>query len=194
MPFKDYLQFIAAFVTRPKVTGAVVPSSTSLCRTMVEWVDWEHAQTVIEYGPGTGVCTAHIVSRMRPGAKFLAIEISPEFAHMLRYRFPQVQIYQESVLNVKKLCDLEGIYEVDAIISGLPWACISEAEQGRYLEAILAVLRPGGQFVTFAYVSGLLLAAGQRFRSQLYQRFSAVHCSRIVWRNVPPAFVYRCSR
>jgi phospholipid N-methyltransferase len=194
LPFKDHLQFIAAFVARPDVVGAVTPSSTSLCRMMVDWIDWNHVDTVLEYGPGTGVCTAHIVSRIQPGARCLAIEINPEFVYTLRHRFPQVQIHQESVLNVKKLCDVEGIREVDAIISGLPWACFSAAEQRRYLDATLTVLRPGGQFVTFAYLSGLLLAAGRRFRSQLYQRFAAVHRSRVVWRNIPPAFVYHCYR
>jgi phospholipid N-methyltransferase len=161
---------------------------------MVAWIDWEHVQTVIEYGPGTGVCTAHIVSRIRPGARFLAIEISPEFVHRLRRRFPQVQIHQESVLNVKNLCDLEGIREVDTVISGLPWACFSAAEQRGYLEALLTVLRPGGQFVTFAYIFGPLFAAGKRFRSELYQTFSAVHRSRIIWCNLPPAIVYCCYR
>jgi phospholipid N-methyltransferase len=194
VPLKDYLQFIAAFVARPEVVGAIAPSSTSLCRMLVDWIDWEHVHTVLEYGPGTGGCTAHIVSRMRPGTRCLAIEINAAFVYRLRRRFPQVQIYQESVLNVKKLCDGEGIQEVDAIISGLPWACFSAAEQGRYLDATLTVLRPGGQFVTFAYLSGLLLAAGQRFRRQLSQKFAAVQRSRIVWHNIPPAFVYRCYR
>jgi phosphatidylethanolamine/phosphatidyl-N-methylethanolamine N-methyltransferase len=194
LSLKDYLQFIVAFVARPDVVGAIAPSSTSLCRMMVDWIEWDHVLTILEYGPGTGVCTAHIVSRIQPGARFLAIEINAAFVSMLRHRFPQVQIHQESVLTVKKLCDVEGISEVDAIISGLPWACFSAAEQGRYLDATLTVLRPGGQFVTFAYLSGLLLAAGQHFRRQLYQRFSAVHRSRVVWRNVPPAFVYRCYR
>lgn len=194
MPFKDHLQFMGAFVARPDVVGAIAPSSTSLCRMLVDWIDWEHVHTVLEYGPGTGVCTAHIVSRMRPGTRCLAIERNAAFVHMLRHHFPQVQIHQESVLNVKKLCDGEGVREVDAIISGLPWACFSAAEQGRYLDATLTVLRPGGQFVTFAYLSGLLLAAGRRFRSQLYQKFAAVHRSRVVWCNMPPAFVYRCYR
>jgi phosphatidylethanolamine/phosphatidyl-N-methylethanolamine N-methyltransferase len=194
LPLRDYLQFIGAFFARPHVVGAIAPSSTSLCRMLVDWIDWDHVHTVLEYGPGTGVCTAHIVSRLRPSARFLAIEINAEFVYVLRHRFPQVQVHQESVLNVKTLCDGEGIREVDTIISGLPWACFSTAEQGRYLDATLTVLRPGGQFVTFAYLSGLLLATGQRFRRQLYQRFSAVQRSRIVWRNAPPAFVYRCYR
>lgn len=194
LSYKDYLTFAAAFIARPSTTGAIAPSSTSLCRTMVEWIDWDHVETVIEYGPGTGVCTAHIVSQIRPGSRFFAIEINPEFTHLLRRRFPQVHVYQDNILQVEKLCDLEGVRDVDTIISSLPWAVASAAEQDQYLDAMFAVLKPGGRFTTFAYIPGLLLPSGQRFQRQLARRFSTVRRSRMVWRNVPPAFVYHCRR
>jgi hypothetical protein len=54
------------------------------------------------------------------------------------------------------------------------------------------VLGKGGQFVTFAYLQGLILPAAQRFRKLLKQYFSEVSTSRTVWLNVPPAFIYRC--
>jgi phospholipid N-methyltransferase len=98
------------------------------------------------------------------------------------------------VLNVKKLCEREGASEVDCIISGLPWASFSESLQDQCLAGILEVLKPGGQFVTFAYLQGLLLPAGLRFRAKLKRYFSDVTKSKIVWRNLPPAFVYRCRR
>ena len=53
---------------------------------------------------------------------------------------------------------------------------------------------PGGQFATFAYLQGLLLPAGQRFKDKLAQSFSKVEKSPTVWRNLPPAFVYRCTK
>jgi phospholipid N-methyltransferase len=105
-----------------------------------------------------------------------------------------VQVYQENILQVEKLCDLEGVSDVDTIISSLPWAVTSAAEQDQYFDAMFAVLKPGGQFTTFAYIPGLLLPAGQRFQRQLTQRFSTVRRSRMVWRNVPPAYVYHCCR
>ena len=62
------------------------------------------------------------------------------------------------------------------------------------LRELRRVLKPGGQFVTFAYLQGLLLPAGRRFRAKLKRSFSDVTKSKIVWRNLPPAFVYRCRR
>ncbi len=60
------------------------------------------------------------------------------------------------------------------------------------MAATLGHLKPGGSFATFAYVQGAVLPAGRRFRQLLGEHFTRVHASPIVWRNAPPAFVYRC--
>jgi phospholipid N-methyltransferase len=59
---------------------------------------------------------------------------------------------------------------------------------------MMTVLRPGGQFVTFAYLHGLPLPAGRRFANRLPEYFSEISRSRTVWMNLPPALVYRCRR
>jgi phospholipid N-methyltransferase len=55
-------------------------------------------------------------------------------------------------------------------------------------------LRPGGRFATFAYVHGTPFPGGIRFRRMLRERFAKVSLSPVVWRNLPPAFVYRCEK
>jgi phospholipid N-methyltransferase len=161
---------------------------------MLEWIAWDEVRVVIEYGPGSGAFTERIVSMARPGTVVVAIELHADFVVRLQRRFPGVHVYQDSVLNVSDVCEREGIREVDAVVSGLPWALFSEAEQRRYLEAMLTVLKPAGQFVTFAYLQGLLLQAGRRFHNTLRQMFADVTSSPTVWLNIPPAFVYRCRR
>lgn len=187
-------KFFSEFIANPSAVGAVASSSRSLRRRMLEWIEWENANVVIEYGPGTGVFTEHILACMRPGAKFIAIEINPVFTQMLRQRFPALRVYLDSVAHVQDICKKEGVDQVDAIISGLPWALIAEKNQNSYLDATLEVLSLRGQFVTFAYLTGLLLPEAQRFKAKLHQRFSGVQKSRVSWLNLPPAFVYRCRR
>ena len=194
MSLREYTRFLGEFVSKPGVVGAVSPSSHSLGRKMVEWIDWPNVRTVVEYGPGTGAITEHILAEMRPGTTFLAIEINPSFVESLRIRYPDVRVHQESVTNVRAICREEGIDEVDAVVSGLPWASFSDDDQSAYLNAMMTVLRPGGRFATFAYLQGLLLPAGRRFRRNLRQYFSQIELSRTAWRNLPPAFVYRCCR
>ena len=57
---------------------------------------------------------------------------------------------------------------------------------------VLASLAPDGMFTTFTYVHAFWLPRARRFRHRLECFFAEVKTSRIVWRNVPPAFVYRC--
>jgi phospholipid N-methyltransferase len=76
----------------------------------------------------------------------------------------------------------------------LPWAEFSDDLQKRLLDSMMTVLKKDGQFVTFAYLHGLPLPAGRRFANRLPEYFSEVRRSRAVWKNVPPALVYRCRR
>ena len=194
MLIKDYLQFMKAFVAKPTSVGSVAPSSQGLARVMTEWTDWDNLETVIEYGPGTGVFTEHILNRITPSETFFAIELNPSLVKGLQERFAELKVYEGTVEDVERFCAEQDIEQVDAIICGLPWANFSETDQTKYLESMLRILKPGGQFTTFAYLSGLLLPAGQRFKQKLGEHFSHVERSATVWRNVPPAFAYRCRR
>lgn len=194
MVMTDYATQLSKFVTHPKTTGAITPSSKNLAQKMVEWTDWESVNAVVQYGPGTGVFTEQIMSNLNPGAKFIAIEINPVFAEMTSTRFPRIKVHHDSVQNVHEICTWEGVSEVDVVISGIPWAFVSHADQESALDATLRVLRQGGQFVTFAYLNGLLLPEGQHFKKLLRQKFSHVETSSASWLNLPPAFVYRCIR
>lgn len=190
----DYRRFIREFLRRPNRIGAVAPSSNALSLQLVKSIDWDRVQCVLEYGPGTGVMTRHILNHMRPGTRFHAIELNPDFAAIVRQRFPQVVVHEDTVANVKTLCEREGLPQIDAILSGLPWASFSNQDQRTYLDAMMTVLKPGGQFATFGYLQGLLLPAGRRFRQQLGDYFADIRKSRIVWGNIPPAFHYSCRR
>lgn len=188
----DALTFLRTFARQPVKVGAIAPSSRHLAEMMVQSIDWQAAQAVVEYGSGTGVFTQRINQCLQPGTKFFAIEQSAELAEKTRLRCPGTLVYQDSVANVVALCEQNQLTQVDAILCGLPWAAFSESLQRECFDAMLRVLRPGGQFATFAYWQGVALPAGQRFAALLRSTFSEVKRSPTVWRNLPPAFVYRC--
>jgi phospholipid N-methyltransferase len=161
---------------------------------MVEWVDLPKAKTVLEYGPGTGVFTEQIIQRMPAGSKFAAIELNPRLAELFRRRHPGLTLIEDSVANVEAICQRLGLGSVDCIVCGLPWASFPESLQTRILDQMMTVMSPQGQFVTFAYLQGLLLPPGKRFAQLLPKYFTHVSKSRTVWLNLPPAFVYQCRR
>ena len=82
----------------------------------------------------------------------------------------------------------------DCIVSGLAWGNMLPHTQDRILQAMLKSLAPGGQFVAFAYVHAAWFPTSLRFRRRLLECFRHVETTPIVWRNLPPAFVFRCRR
>ncbi|MGH9789680.1 MAG: class I SAM-dependent methyltransferase [Candidatus Acidiferrales bacterium] len=186
------LLFLHQYVVKPAIVGAVVPSSPALAREMVSWLELDRARAVLEFGPGTGAFTKAILPRISKDCRLVLIELNRDFVEVLHRRFPGVKVYNESVANARSICDREGMGMVDCIVSGLPWASFPPALQKSCLAAIAGVLRPGGQFVTFAYRGVDMLPRARRFRDNLETCFREVTTSRTVAWNLPPACVYRC--
>jgi phospholipid N-methyltransferase len=157
---------------------------------MISQADLARAQTVIELGPGTGIVTEVILENLPLGARFMALEINPAFATATRNRCPGADVVNGDAADARKYLADRGLDGTDVVVSGLPWAAFPGSLQDRILDAVQDVLRPGGRFTTFAYVQGLLLPQARRFEKRLRAKFPQVHKTRVVWRNLPPAFAY----
>ena len=181
-----------AFLRHPGQIGALCPSSPALCDMITSEINIDRAGVVVELGPGTGVITRCIAAKVKPDARVLSIELDPEFHAALQGRYANVEVCLDSAGNLVSILAARRLQAADAVISGLPWAAFPAALQTEILDAVVAGLAPGGCFTTFAYLQGLPLPAGRRFRRLLNQRFSEVSLSPVVWRNFPPAVVYRC--
>jgi phospholipid N-methyltransferase len=188
----SYGAFLREFARAHNAIGAVAPSSRLLAKEMLEGMQIASSSVVVEYGPGTGSFTGAIVTQLGSHTKFVAIERNATMAELFRSRFPEVRLVEDSVETLPAVLSELGESQVDSVISGLPWAAFSSDLQDRLLTVTHNCLREGGRFATFAYVHGLLLPQGQRFRRLLMERFRSVSRSRVVVRNLPPAFVYRC--
>jgi phospholipid N-methyltransferase len=181
-------------VREPARTGAVVPSSRFLTEAMMQDVDWPSVRTVVELGPGTGVFTEAIQNRIDGHARFLSVELDALFASRLRERFPELTVIEGSAEWLRDHLDAVDAGPADCIVGGLPWANFPVRHQLRMLENVADALRPRGLFSTFAYIHGPLLPSGRRFRRMLRRTFSHLEISPLVWRNLPPAWVYRCRK
>jgi len=186
----NLIHFLKQFVLHTAKTGAVAPSSEGLADLITDTAGLQSASAVIEFGTGTGVFTEKILQKISDETRFFALEINSDFVKATRKRCPEVVVYQDSATNAKKYLGELGISECDCIICGLPWAAFSEELQNELLDTIIDVLKPGGRFLTFAYLQGLLLPAGMRFKKKLSTRFSSVTKTKTIWLNFPPAFVY----
>lgn len=190
--FSEKIRFLAAFLRSPVSVGALVPSSPALGRAMLDGCDLTTAGVVVELGPGTGALTRFIVDRVGKDTKVIALEIDGRQVRTLRRHFPTVKFVHDSAENLARFLPGRGKRKADCIISGLPWVNMSSATRNRIVDAVLAGLRPGGMFIAFGYVHASLMPAHRHFRQRLLHHFDEVARSRIIWNNVPPAFVYRC--
>ncbi len=186
--------FLKRFLANPGLIGAILPSSPALCREIISHINIESSEAVIELGPGTGVITDEILSRINHQTKFVAIELDNKMYNTLRRNRPALNIVNDSAENLPEIMKNAEIKHLNTIISGLPWAAFPEKLQLGILNAIVNSLCDGGYFTTFAYLQGLLLPAGQRFKKLLRKSFKEVTVSRVIWTNVPPAIVYRCKK
>jgi phospholipid N-methyltransferase len=186
--------FLRQFARSPNTVGAIFPSSSALADTMVAPINFATARTIVEFGPGTGAVTRTIARHLRPQCRYLGIELNDAFCRALTAEFPRLTFAHGSVANLTRILAAQGIGEIDAIVSGIPWATLPISLQATVLPRVNRALTPGGVFVTFGYLQSLVLPATWTLRQRLRRSFHHVTLSPIVWPNLPPAFAYICRK
>ena len=189
----EHLEFFQAFIREPASVGALSPSSRALALAMIQGFTLHRADTIVELGAGTGAFTGPILERIGKDTTFFAMELDRIHARGLKRRFPRLTVYNDSAERMLEYLGLHHKCHADYIVSGLPWANIPPEVQDRIIEAILASLAPHGIFTTFAYLHARWLPQARQFRRVLEERFATVSVSPVIWRNLPPAVVYRCT-
>lgn len=184
-------RFVEAFIREPLSVGSLWPSSPDLSRAVVGSCDFKPGDTVVELGPGTGAFTELLLERLHRRGRLLAMEISDTNVTELRRRFPHCELIHDSAEHLPRYLQDR---RAKCIISGLAWGNMLPAMQDRIFDAMLESLTPDGQFVAFAYIHASWFPTSRRFRRRLLKDFKRVEKTPIIWRNLPPAFVYRCWR
>jgi phospholipid N-methyltransferase len=182
------------FIRNPRQVGACCPSGPALCHEIVSNMKLNDAELVVELGPGTGAITKHIVEAMNNPAKLLGVELNSKFVEELQNQYCQSTFICDSASNLPAILKDRNLPLADVVLSGLPWAVFPESLQMEILTSVYNSMKDGGKFATFAYLQGLIMPAGIRFRKQLETQFSKVEISKVVWKNLPPAIVYRCQK
>lgn len=186
--------FLREAAKAPARMGAVLPSSRFLAELMVQTADVQDGQILAEVGAGTGPVT-RAIRQAAPSSPLLALEPGEDLAAHLRTTYPDVEVSTAYVQDLVQTATDWGHPKVDRVISSLPWTVFPEEAADAGLQAIKDVLVDDGIMVTFTYVhANSLLPGGKRLRELLGRHFGTVTKSRIEWRNVPPALVYRCQK
>ncbi len=184
----DNLLFLSRLASAPRQIGAVAPSSRRLGRAMAAELPADH-RICVELGGGTGSLTRALLSAGLPRENLIVIERDPRLAAHLRKRFRGVRVIRGEAQKLTELLRAEGIGPVDAVVSGLPLRSLPRRVANAIAAESFAALREGGVFIQFTY--WLLPPVSRAAAAELsIKGVARGH----VWRNLPPATVWRYSR
>ena len=176
-------QFLRGFVKHPVMVGSVIPSSKVLVEKMLAPVDWQNCKLFVEYGPGVGTFTQHILDRIAPDATLLAIDTNDDFTHYLDRKFTdsRLRAVTGSAADVRSIMADCGFESADYVVSGLPFSTLPPGVGPKIAAETAAALRPGGAFLVYQF-------------SPKVREFIAPHFDRIdkgfEWINIPPATLF----
>jgi phosphatidylethanolamine/phosphatidyl-N-methylethanolamine N-methyltransferase len=181
----DEMQFIRSWFEKPLSTGAVMPSSKALARTMAQYVDPQASGPVIELGPGTGPVTEALVQRGVDPARLVLVEFNPDFCRLLRTRYPAATVVQGDAYRLRRLLDTYVREPAAAVVSGLPLVTKPLRTRLRLIADAMGLLAPGAPFVQFTYA----------MVPPIPKALTGIkaEASELIWLNLPPArvWVYR---
>jgi phosphatidylethanolamine/phosphatidyl-N-methylethanolamine N-methyltransferase len=180
-----------------RTVGAVAPSSRYLTQAMLRPLPLERARVVVEVGSGTGAMTQALLNLIPLDATLLAFEINSRFSHYLKSNVSdsRLDVINASAETLRKEVHRRGYERVDAVASSLALGFMPDWQRRAFLSELGSLLGEAGVFTQYQYFHALQLKNGQvrRFdlKQLLHQYFRSVQ-RRVIWRNLPPAFVFVC--
>ncbi len=177
---KEILLFLKHYLSNPRKTGSIYPSSPALGRAMASFLENKQGSTVIELGPGTGSITNALLKSGIELDNFYACEISEIFTKHLLERFPGIHVRTGDASKLTEVFD-ELFGKVDCIFSSLPLKSLPSALVEEIIDQEYEILKPQGIVIQFTYDL-------RKRKTALTDRFEHIG-SKIVTANFPPARV-----
>jgi phospholipid N-methyltransferase len=175
--------FLRGFIKHPVMVGSVIPSSKVLIDKMLEPVDWENCKLFVEYGPGVGTFTGHVLQRLAPDGTLIAIDTNADFTSYLRRKFADSRLFPVtgSAADVRQIMADCGFEHADYVLSGLPFSTLPPGIGPKIAQETAAALRPGGAFLVYQF--------SPKVREFLVPHFDRVDRG-FEWINIPPAQLF----
>lgn len=190
--------FIKAFVKNPVGVSTIFPASKALSESMARCSEIKTKKNIVEIGVGTGALTEAMLPLMGPDHTYSGFEIDQTFFKFLNSKFipkhqneikkiKSFQMRSDSAENISDFFDLES---VDVVVSSLPWSIFDPQLQNSILDEVYKIMKPGGIFSFYNYVTSSQFGAIKTFQNELKKRFETLEPKERVWLSFPPATVW----
>ena len=178
---RDTNLFFRRWLRNPLQMGSIVPSSPVLGQLIARHIEKGSDAAVLELGAGTGAVTHSLIRCGIAPKRIVLVEIVPEMADYLAFKFPETKVLQADAFNlpVDKLNDIA--LNIGTVICGIPLVLLPEKKQRQFIEQVEAVA-PGKGFLLYTYC----------ISSPLPYRTLKLEAERLAWTplNFPPASVW----
>lgn len=177
---ENKLHFVKNFFRDYRV-AAFSPSSEFLTRAVLNEID-NNLKIVIEQGPGSGVMTKAILSKLPACGKLILVEQNAQFLAVLRkIDDPRIIIFEGTIQEFKYSDILQPGEKANLIVSSIPFSFLQKNERDLVCKQACENLDSKGKFIIFHQYSPLM----RRHLSPLF----AITRIKFIFRNIFPCFI-----
>ncbi|MBA3964021.1 MAG: hypothetical protein H0X40_19280 [Chthoniobacterales bacterium] len=174
--------FFKRFLQKPFQIASIIPSSKALVERVAGKMDFKQPRIIAEYGPGEGVHSRELASRMDAHSRLFLFELDPAFSRDLERQFaddPRVTVINRDAASLSEELTQRGIPQCDYILSGIPFSILEIRKKRALLQDTYDALKGGGAFIIYQVTNEL------RQHATFFDRAESEYCLQ----NIPPMFV-----
>ncbi len=184
----ENIQFLQAFLKNPAKVGAITPSSPELAQKMVKGIEPDAGNIILELGVGTGAITKYLQDILPNEKSYLGIELDRSLVKSLRKNYPELKIVCGNATETFSIHQKSGLGKVGFVICCLPFVSLPNEVGETILLEIDKFMQQGCTFCTFQYAHGYYFPSAIKLREFMRNRYGKAQRSRLVVKNVPPAY------
>ena len=182
----DTMVYIMNFI-KDKNIASITPTSSIGVKKVCSKIDFSQNNTIVEYGPGTGVFSKYLLRQMGDDSRLILIERNRNFNSILERKIndPRVVLVQDSCENVLDTLRMCKEAEADYILSGIPFSFLDHDLKHRILYNTHRALKKGGKFLVYQ----TCFQTNNHLKTHLKKYFPIVN-SKYEIANIPPLRTY----
>ena len=172
----------------PAKVGSITPSSPELAKRMIAGIKPRPDDVVMELGVGTGAITKYLQDIVPDDRSYLGVELDRDLVRSLKRNYPEMQIVRGNALDAVSIHEKSELGKIGYIICCLPFVSLPNETGEKILTEIDKFMQQGCTFRTFQYAHGYYFPSAIKLREFMRDRYGKSKRSRLVVKNVPPAY------